>query len=138
MTIKISTKGITFTPSWNDNKSSNKPITILLGRLTLEDYWRVSSLCVALGDMNKIEAKNRAADFADIAKELSPIFSRYVGEIKNLTVDDAPAKSSDLTKTAQLLPLVFEVLPELLTISTLDEGLKKKLKESSQDDNPQT
>lgn len=138
MAIKISTKGITFTPVWNDNKSSDDPVTIDLGRLTLEDYWKVSSLCVALGDMAKTEAKNRITDFADIAKELTPIFSRYVLGIKNLSVDDVPAKAVDLTKAAQLLPLVYEILSELLVISTLDDGLKKKLKESSQGDSPQT
>ena len=129
--VKLDTKKTTFIPAWNGNRSENEPIRLELLRLSVEDYWKVAAIISYISDNARADISlltaAKLSSHEEIMKDIPGIIGRYVVSIANLTVDDSPAKPSDLTRTAQLLPLVVEVLAELLCISTLDSVLKKRL-----------
>ena len=132
---KIDTKNRIFIPLWDGNREEAEPVKIELARLSLEDYWKVATICTSIGTMAKAEGDflARFASAGDIIKEITPLLKRYIVSMQNLTVDDNPAKPEDLTKTSLFLSLVMEILAELLSISTLDASIKKKLEALSPD-----
>lgn len=133
--LKITTGTVSFVPKWNDNDKESEPIQFELSRLTFEDYWRAMAVCSYLGDsQNKTDAA-KIASCGEIIREITHLVKKYVIGVSGLYVDDALAKSEDLTKTAQFFPLIIETIGELLRISTLDDGLKKKSEAPSPDEN---
>lgn len=131
--LNLDTKSVQFVPAWNGNRDEAEPIRMELARLSLEDYWRASSICIYLGNYAKANIEDlSAAKFAaneEVVREIAPLIKRYVSSLSGLCVNDQLAKPEDLTKTPQCVSLVFEILTELLRISTLDNALKKKSEE---------
>ncbi|MDI6756444.1 MAG: hypothetical protein QME32_00310 [Endomicrobiia bacterium] len=139
--LKVTTKTVTFVPQWNGNDKEAEPIRLELARLTLEDYWKVATVCSYFGEFNRSGLDVSVAKIAscgEVVKEITPLIKKYVVGISGLYVDDVLAKAEDLSGTAQFLPLILEIIGELLRISTIDEALKKKSEASSAEGNKGT
>ena len=126
MAIAIKRQPIWFTPTWKSNLDSELPIKMKLMRMKNSDHWMLSYHVDNVSKSNQGD-KTDIPKLIEVTEQIRPILSQYVIHIENATVDGKPATISDLMDEPDLTELIWEVVAELLRMSSLDSESKKKL-----------
>lgn len=127
MAINLSSTPKVFTPSWNGNRDSSDPITVVVKRVLQGDFWRIQVIVEALiNAMNSKDLSTKAEEIDKNTQALKPLFTKYTESLTNLSVDGKPISSTDIIEHPSLLALSIEIVSELIIYNTLDDNSKKK------------
>jgi len=130
--LKISTKPVTFIPTFEDNHKEDQPLSFTVGRLKYNDFWEIAVLIDRFQKAVTSDAgPDKSKAIIELANEFRPFFESYVQNIQNFEVDDKPGTIGDILNSPGLSALVMEIAVKLLEISQPSDKDKKKSTEPS-------
>ena len=124
MAFTLSTKPKEFVPEWNGNRESDQPITMILGRLTVGDFWELAPLGQKIGKIVLNFSETNPKQISELLEKIKPLFIKYVSGLENLWIEEKKAMPSDVAEHIEFAPIMMEIISELISRAQITD--KKK------------
>lgn len=120
-----------FIPKGNDNEQSDQPATVELHPLSQGDLWKLTAWSERFDKLfNNSDSKDAQA-IVEAMVEIKPYLEQYATHLINVNVDDKPISPPELADYPAFLPLVTEIVQELIARTVITEEQKKKSEKQS-------